>query len=115
MINDAYEDFMSQDFSCLADWIYSLNAYEFTLVATLIGFIIAPSLSINQQNSLGNFFEQIGQTLLTITSQNQTIKHKKKQFSTMDTDKDTDLEVEIERIKAELLQLRRDSLMNDNI
>lgn len=115
MNNKAYDDFMAQDFKGLSNWIYSLNPYEFTLISTLIGFIICPSLSINQQNSLGNFFEQIGQTMLTISSQSQTVKHKKKQVSTMPDDKIDDLEKEIHRIKEELYQLRRDALMNDNI
>lgn len=112
---DAYRNFMNQDFSSLADWIYSLNGYEFTLIATIISFLIAPSLSINQQNSLGNFFEQMGQTLLTIAAQNQTVKHKAKQVSTMSNNKVEDIEKEIRRIKEELYQLRKDALMNDNI
>lgn len=115
MNNNAYEDFINQDFSKLANWIYNFNGYEFTLVATLIAFLIAPGMSINEQNALGNFFEQIGQTLLTIAAQNQTVKHKRKQISTMSNNGTDDLREEIRRIKEELYQLRRDSLMNDNI
>lgn len=115
MDDSAYKEFVNQDFSKLAKWIYSLNGYEFTLVATLIAFLIAPNMSINEQNSLGNFFEQIGQTLLTIAAQNQTVKHKIKQVSTMSSENLEDLEAEINRIKEELYQLRRDALMNDNI
>lgn len=115
MDNDAYKKFMDQDFRELALWIYSLNGYEFTLIATLVGLLISKPLTINQQNSLGNFFEQIGQTMLTIGAQNQTIKHKKKQISTMSKTNLNDLEDEINKIKEELYQLRRDSLMNDNI
>ena len=115
MNNDAYNNFINQDFSRLADFIYCFNGYEATILATLIGLIIAPSLSINEQNTLGNFFEQLGQTLLTIAAQNQTVKHKRKQVSAMSNDKVTDLEEEIYRIKQELYQLRKDALMNDNI
>lgn len=79
MDENSFDNFMNQDFSHLADWIYSLNPYEFTSMATLIALLIAPTLSINQQNSLGNFFEQIGQTFLTIAAQNQTVKHKNNQ------------------------------------
>ena len=57
MTNDAYDKFVDQDFKNLASWIYSLNGYEFTLIATLVAFLISPNLSINEQNSLGNFFE----------------------------------------------------------
>jgi len=115
MNNNAYKDFVNQDFRGLANWIYSFNGYEFTLVATLIAFLIAPGMSINEQNTLGNFFEQIGQTLLTIAAQNQTVKHKKKQISTLSDDGIDDLREEIHKIKQELYQLRKDSLMNDNI
>lgn len=115
MSENSYKDFINQDFSGLARWIYSLNGYEFTLVSTLIAFLIAPRMSINEQNSLGNFFEQMGQTLLTIAAQNQTIKHKSRQISTMSSNNTDDLREEIRKIKQELYQLRRDSLMNDNI
>lgn len=115
MTNDAYDKFINQDFKNLVSWIYSLNGYEFTLIATLVAFLISPTLSINEQNSLGNFFEQMGQTLLTIAAQNQTIKHKSRQISTMNNNSVEDLHKEIQRIKEELYQLRKDSLMNDNI
>lgn len=115
MDNSAYNRFINNDFKSLASFIYSLNGYEFTLLATVIAFLISPPLSINEQNSLGNFFEQLGQTLLTIAAQNQTIKHKRKQFSTLQNNNVDDLRKEIIKIKEELYQLRRDSLMNDNI
>ena len=57
----------------------------------------------------------MGQTLLTIAAQNQTIKHKSRQISTMNNNSVEDLHKEIQRIKEELYQLRKDSLMNDNI
>lgn len=115
MSNDSYKNFINQDFRELANWIYSLNGYEFVIVATLVGVLIATPLSINQQNSLGNFFEQIGQTMLTIAAQNQTVKHKVKQYSTLSNEAISDLEDEIHKIKEELYQLRKDALMNDNI
>lgn len=115
MNDNAYEDFIKQDFSSLASWIYSFNGYEAAILATIIGLLIASPLSINEQNTLGNFFEQLGQTMLTVAAQNQTVKHKNKQISTMSDDEITDLEKEIHRIKEELYQLRRDALMNDNI
>ncbi len=115
MDNNAFKKFMNQDFKELANWIYTLDPYEFTAIATLIGIILAPILSINQQNSLGNFFEQIGQTLLTIGAQSQTVKHKNKQNSSIQYNNIDDIENEINKIKDELIQLRKDSLMNDNI
>lgn len=69
MDNDAFNNFINQDYEGLSNWISTLNPYEFAFIASLAGFLIAPFLTTNQQNSVGNFFEQIGQTLLTIGSQ----------------------------------------------
>lgn len=59
------------DMSCNAfvDLLLSLNEYELAILGSAIGFLLAPTITINQQNALGNFFELIGQTLLTINAQ----------------------------------------------
>ena len=59
------------DVSCNAfvDLLLSLNEYELTTLGFALGMLLAPNITINQQNSLGNFFELIGQTLLTINAQ----------------------------------------------
>ena len=59
------------DLSCNAfvDLLLSLNEYELSILGFAIGILISPTITINQQNSLGNFFELIGQTLLTINAQ----------------------------------------------
>ena len=49
--------------------LLSMNEYELTILGFAIGMFIAPMLTTNQQNSLGNFFELIGQTLLTVNAQ----------------------------------------------
>lgn len=67
-------DFLEEEkIKSLAKWIYSLNPYQFTATAVLIGFAIAPSLSTNEQNSFGNFLIAIGQVLLTVNAQANTI------------------------------------------
>lgn len=53
---------------------FSLGANEFTALATILGFIIANRLNLNQQNSLGNFIELVGQTILTISAQSSTLQ-----------------------------------------
>ena len=59
------------DMSCNAfvNMLLSLNEYELTILGCAIGLILAPTITVNQQNSLGNFFELIGQVLLTINAQ----------------------------------------------
>lgn len=113
--NEEFEKFVSQDFNDIAKWLNSLNAYEFTLIATGIGIIIAKGLTINQQNSVGNFFEQIGQTLLTIGAQNQTVKHDKRRKPGIKKSMDKSLEEEVQELKEEVIQLRRDALSNNNV
>ncbi|MDD2208782.1 MAG: hypothetical protein PHU45_05510, partial [Bacilli bacterium] len=61
MFSDEYQKFINQDFDSFSNWLFSLNAYEFSLIASIIGFVISPALTINQQGSLGNFFELLGQ------------------------------------------------------
>ncbi len=59
------------DISCNAfvDLLLSINEYELTILACAIGLLISPTITINQQNALGNFFELIGQTILTVNAQ----------------------------------------------
>ena len=59
------------DMSCNAfvDLLLSLNEYELTILGCAIGILLIPSTTVNQQNSLGNFFELIGQVLLTASAQ----------------------------------------------
>ena len=59
------------DVSCNAfiDLLLSINEYELSILGFAIGAMLAPTITINQQNSLGNFFELIGQVLLTINAQ----------------------------------------------
>lgn len=52
-----------------SNWLDSISPYEFSLYATIIAYLIAPLLSISSQNSLGNWLEQLGQILLTISAQ----------------------------------------------
>ena len=113
--NEEFEKFVSQDFNDIAKWLNSLNAYEFTLIATGVGIIIAKGLTINQQNSVGNFFEQIGQTLLTIGAQNQTVKHDKRRKPGIKKSMDKSLKEEVQELKEEVIQLRRDALNNNNV
>ena len=60
------------NFSEFASYLYSLSGYEFTFLSVLLGYIIASPLTLNQQNSIGNFFESLGQIILTINAQEIT-------------------------------------------
>ena len=77
MSNEQFKNFANQDFKSLSNWLFSLNPYEFTLIATIMGLIISPTLSINEQNALGNFFELLGQIILTINAQENNLQRTK--------------------------------------
>ena len=110
MDNEAFKKFINQDFLGLSNWINSLNPYEFSLIAAVIGFIVAPPLSANEQNSLGNFFELIGQVLLSIAAQNMTVSQSSQQSS----NQSPDFNQELEKLKNEINKLRRDVFGNKN-
>lgn len=74
MNTEFFSNFNNKEFSKFSKFLFNLNPYEFSLIAPIIGSIIAKNLTIDQQNSLGNFFELLGQTILTIAAQKQTIE-----------------------------------------
>ena len=112
--NNHFENFINQDFGSFSDWLSSLNAYEFTAIAVLIGFAISPTLTINQQNSLGNFLELVGQLILTVNAQATTVKQAAVKNPNIKPYFETDsIEKEILLIKKEIIQLRSDALTDD--
>lgn len=65
-----YDNFKNMDCNSFIDYLLTLSANELSLLAIGIGFLLSNITNVNQQNSLGNFFELIGQLLLTISAQN---------------------------------------------
>ena len=114
-MEDEFKCFVNQDYNSFSNWLFSLDAYTFTLIATVAGFIISPELTINQQNSLGNFFELLGQVILTINAQNTTLQQNNKKTSGINynLEKPT-VEEELLLIKKEIIKLREDCMGNVN-
>ncbi|MFZ5969883.1 MAG: hypothetical protein ACOYVK_22205 [Bacillota bacterium] len=54
--------------------LFNLSASQFALLASILGIGVANNLNSNQQNSLGNFFESLGQTILTVNAQEQLLQ-----------------------------------------
>ncbi len=59
--------------SVFVDYLFSINPYELSLLANILGIILTIPLTANQQNTIGNFFELIGQQILTIQAQNANL------------------------------------------
>ena len=53
---------------------FSLSPVKFSLLASLLGVLLIDNLDLDQQNSLGNFLENVGQNLLTAAAQGQTVQ-----------------------------------------
>lgn len=68
-MNDGLYEFGEMSCNAFVDMLLSINEYELTILGCAIGLLLAPTITINQQNSLGNFFELVGQVLLTINAQ----------------------------------------------
>ena len=63
------------DFKEDASFLQSLDPTEYTIFSILIALILSNSLSTNEKNSIGNFLIEVGQTLLTIASQENLISN----------------------------------------
>lgn len=64
-----YQSFKKMNCETFIDYLLTLSSNELSVLAVGIGFLLSTNTNINQQNSLGNFFELIGQLLLTISAQ----------------------------------------------
>lgn len=53
--------------------LLSLNPFEFTALSIILGYIFTDGLNVDQIESLGNFFESLGQTMITIGTQMQSL------------------------------------------
>ena len=47
---------------------------ELAILSTVLGILIAEKLDLNQQNITGNFLEALGQTILLINAQIQSLQ-----------------------------------------
>lgn len=84
----------------LGDFIDNLSPYDFTLLGTFIGFLFSFGLDPGQQNSLGNWFELIGQVLLTISA---------KSSATISNQEYEDLLNDVEKLKTDLKKYHKDN------
>ncbi len=98
-MNDNYNDF-KETIICFSNWLNSIPPYEYSLYGTILAYIIAPLLSTNAQNALGNWFEQVGQIILTISAQAS---------ATPTSDEYNNLLQEIDNLKEEIKRLKENN------
>jgi len=75
-LNDSINRFINNDYDSLADYLFSFTGNEFSIISSIIAFVISQNLTIDQANSLGNFFELVGQFMITKAAQDQVIQSK---------------------------------------
>ena len=68
-INSFYNKYTKEDLIGFSKFLASLAPLEFTTLGCIIGLIITSSLNNNEQNSIGNFLELVGQVILTNQAQ----------------------------------------------
>ena len=53
------------------EYILNLTPNEMGVIASAVGVLLSQPLTAMQQNSIGNFFELVGQVMLAISAQGQ--------------------------------------------
>ena len=97
-----YDSFKDMSCSNFFNYLLSLSANELSLLAIGLGFLFSYNTTPNEQNSLGNFFELIGQLLLTLSAQNITLQPNYPSRQ--------QLQQEIDYLKREIEKLKRTTL-----
>lgn len=59
----------NQDIKSFVTWLNELSPLEFTTLAVFTGYVLACNLTTSEQNSIGNWFELLGQIILTFNAQ----------------------------------------------
>ncbi|MDE7264434.1 MAG: hypothetical protein K2N64_07220 [Anaeroplasmataceae bacterium] len=57
----------------LSQLLLSLNPFEFATLAYIIGVLLSDGLNANEQASLGNFYNLLGEVIQTIGAQAQNL------------------------------------------
>lgn len=70
MENNKEKEFIKEEnIKNLASYILNLSPFEFSTTATILGYALSLILTTAEQNSVGNWFELVGQILLTFNAQ----------------------------------------------
>ncbi|MDE6408353.1 MAG: hypothetical protein K2K48_00340 [Anaeroplasmataceae bacterium] len=68
----------------LSQLLLSLNPYEYATLAYIIGILLSEGLNYNEQASLGNFYNLLGEVIQTIGAQAQNLDSSPSQSSNVD-------------------------------
>ena len=113
--NDAFKKFVNSDYNMLSKWLNTLDPYEFATIGVIAAFLIAPTLNPNQQNSIGNFLEEVAQILLTISAQQITVSQAKEgntasngEFDDFNSNNNVNIFNDVKNLKEEINRLKNE-------
>lgn len=99
MNNNNY-NFNNPSFKDFAGWLYKLSPTEFVTLGTIASYLISYGLTVNEQNSIGNWLEMVGQIILTFNAQETTLSNASSQNNyNKIIDRLNELEKELKSIK----------------
>lgn len=84
----------------LAKILYNLDPLELTAIGCILGLVMSEGLDFNEQNTIGNFLELVGQVILTYNAQQETVEAN----SNLSI---SELESQIEYLHNEVMRLKR--------
>lgn len=76
MMEDFFNNFNNKDISSFADYLQKLSPLEYISIGCILAITISQCTNPNQQNTLGNFLEMVGQILLTSYAQASVVDPK---------------------------------------
>lgn len=68
----------NQEIKQFANFLNRLSGNELALIGMVSGYVISQGLTSDQLGALGNFFELVGQVMLTIGAQEQNLENSNK-------------------------------------
>ncbi len=88
------------DFKQYASFLQTLDPFEYTIFAAVIGFIWSGELTMYEKSSLGNFIMEIGQVMVTIAAQESLLQGMGHTYSHDDVEQQIkDLQRQIDELK----------------
>lgn len=103
-MEDIINKINKNDFKSLASTLNSLNPVEFVTLGCIISIIMCECLNPNEQNTLGNFLEMIGQILITSYAQATTVDPRYIKASLCD----------LEKLKNQFFSLNKSKINTNN-
>ena len=87
--------------------VFNVGPYSFTTSAFLIGLLLVQELSIEEQDSIGNWLQLVGLTMQTYASQKVTLD------ANNDTTKEDDTNIDALKKTIKNIEEKLDELYND--